>query len=139
MSNPLLLREFVEKLPPFIGLKWAEYLMTHSIRNPDLNHFSDWVKESSRIIVNAGLMNRGRVVPMPIKSPNINGEKIYVDSKAYNKNASLISKFCKFCKKEDHPASMCEAFRKMDVKQRWREAENHKLCYRCLGKHSRYD
>jgi Protein of unknown function (DUF1759) len=25
MSNPLLLRKFVEKLPPFIGLKWAEY------------------------------------------------------------------------------------------------------------------
>jgi hypothetical protein len=41
MMNPLLLQEFVAKLPPYIELKWAEFLMDRHIRSPNLKHFSE--------------------------------------------------------------------------------------------------
>jgi hypothetical protein len=85
MSNPLLLREFVEKLPPFIGLNWAEYLMTYHIRNPDLNHFGGWVKESSKIVAHAGLMNRSRT-ESNLSTINDDGKTID-DTKSFTKQA----------------------------------------------------
>jgi hypothetical protein len=111
--------------------------MTYHIRNPDLNHFGDWVKESSKIVVHVGLMIRSRT-ESNLSTINDDGKTID-DTKSSTKQAVSTPRLCKFCKKGDHPASTCEAFRKMNVSQRWHEAETNKLCFRCLGKHSQYD
>jgi Pao retrotransposon peptidase/Family of unknown function (DUF5641)/Protein of unknown function (DUF1759)/Integrase zinc binding domain len=138
LTNPLLLREYVEKLPPYISLKWAEYLMNHNVRNPDLHHFGEWVQEASKTIAHAGLANRERNRTVQSTNTDCRNKQQY-DGKSYPKNMQFASKLCRICKKGDHLASVCEAFRKLDVKQRWNEAEKNKLCYNCLGSHSRYE
>jgi Protein of unknown function (DUF1759) len=126
MMNPMLLREFVAKLPSYIELKWADFLMDRGIRSPNLKHFSEWVKIAPTTISYAGLVDHSiQSSTLPQKSQT-----------QFNQNSNSINRSCKVCK-GTHSVDVCENFQQMSVKQRWREAERNRLCYGCLGNHSK--
>jgi hypothetical protein len=56
--------------------------------------------------------------------------------KTFNQNSNSNNSSCKVCK-GTHFVDVCENFQQMSVKQRWREAERNRLCYGCLGNHSK--
>jgi hypothetical protein len=139
MHNPLLLREFVCKLPPYIEIQWANFLMENDIIRPNLKNFSEWVKKSTAMITRAGLSLHTDPHPTTAKDKGACPKQQQQLVRPPLQNSYGNSRTCKICNKSDHSIDVCEGFRRMDVRQRWDAASKYKLCFSCLRNHSSYD
>ena len=152
LSNPILLQELVEKLPPTVKFNWALYQQnlpvvdlssfgnymeqvataTSSVATPLLSHpktsKDDRPKGKDKAFVNAH-------AALTQEETDPDGE--YQQLHVAVKNIEPAST-CPSCGGGGHQTANCSTFKKLCVDARWKEVKEKQLCGRCLTAHSRW-
>ncbi|XP_039445328.1 uncharacterized protein LOC120425023 [Culex pipiens pallens] len=121
LSNPLLLRELVDKLPNYLKLEWGKYINGSS--NLTLKEFSAFLTGVVDAIIDVS-MNIKLMAKNRVQHANLGHEK---------GNRSL--KLCYFCNAEPHKIWSCSKFKQLVIKDRWKEVQRKGLCRVCLNRH----
>nr|XP_029709920.1 uncharacterized protein LOC115255877 [Aedes albopictus] len=150
LSNPILLQELVDKLPPNIKFSWALYQEQQPVVN--LRTFGDYMGRVTA--ATSGVTNIcPPTKPQKDEKPRTK-EKAYVNTHATyekkkprsfkseqssntNSSGSSEKKGCPMCKSHEHIAEKCAEFTMLSVNERWKFVEM-KLCRKCLVAHIRW-
>lgn len=117
MNNPMLVKEFVDKLTSQYKLNWAMYPKDERV--PIVKTFSDWIfqiADAASTVVSA--------VPT-IKNANVN---------AHSEEKSGFKVKCYVCE-SDHRVSVCSDFKSVTLPRKWDVVKKSNLCRHCLNKH----
>ncbi|XP_052562663.1 uncharacterized protein LOC120431010 [Culex pipiens pallens] len=148
LTNPSLLRELVDKLPPHICLDWAIYKKRFAVVS--LETFSHYMKE---IIVAVSDVARFSEADEP--KPNRHDkqkpkEKGFLNAHAAGDNleqdkandrggkTTAPGKPCFICQKSGHRVRECFTYKALPLNDRWKAVQAHQLCPRCLVPHGRW-
>lgn len=117
MNNPMLVKEFVDKLPSQYKLNWAMYPKDDHV--PIVKIFSDWIfqiADAASTVVS--------VIPT-VKSANVN---------THTEERSPFKARCYVCETE-HKVSVCSEFKELSLERKWDVVKKNNLCRHCLNKH----
>lgn len=117
LSNPMLVKELVNKLSNHYKLSWAMHPKDQS--KPALKVFSEWLYN----IATAA----SEVVPYSSAATTASVNAHFP--------AELQKKQCFACTERDHKLPMCTKFKNMDLNEKWNLVKTEKLCRQCLNKH----
>ena len=134
LNNPMLIQEFIERLPSSMRLEWAVF--SKNVREVNLTEFSNWLfnlaEAASSVIPFSNLSlnesnekrkaTRVNMHTEPIPEVN-NNEKRHSDAKC----------FC--CDKIGHFIVKCEKFKSLEYNDKWNLIRDKKLCRSCLKPH----
>ncbi|KAG5882865.1 hypothetical protein JTB14_034585 [Gonioctena quinquepunctata] len=129
--SPQLLKEFVNKLPDSLKLKWGEtVLLNHGRVN--MEKFSLWISD---------IADAATYVTTPCKKYQGRKADIVLNairSEKYPK-AGEIERTCIYCDKKSHSVNTCDKLKADDIDTRWATITSKKLCFSCFKKgHSRF-
>lgn len=148
LSNPMLVQELVDKLPPDYKLDWVRFKrgkkgtplrMFTNFMNDIVSDISE-VSEFSSIELgessSSSLFNKGK----PRRK-----EFIHVHEAVHNQNEYHLGaigeakemKPCWVCKRTDHKLRFCDDFKKLKVAERLKVVDQNKLCMLCLNNHGK--
>lgn len=150
LSNPILLQELVEKLPPTVKFNWALYQQNLPI--VDLSSFGDYMQKVtsatssvatpliSQPKTNKEDRSRGKEKTFVNAHAAVDQQQLYQQAKRSNVpvNKAETSSTCLSCGGRNHQTASCATFRKLNVDARWKEVKEKQLCCRCLTSHSRW-
>ncbi|XP_065073508.1 uncharacterized protein LOC135697661 [Ochlerotatus camptorhynchus] len=149
ISNPMLLQEMVDRLPPNLKLQWASYKRSYYTVN--LAAFNDFMKElvmmasDVTLHVDLGFQSSGKLEKSRREKPT--KEKLFVHQQASTTTGpaesstgqkeviSPVSKPCLHCGKSDHRIAECPEFKKLNIDERWKVMRQKGLCRLCLVPH----
>ncbi|XP_062701620.1 uncharacterized protein LOC109433489 [Aedes albopictus] len=150
ISNPMLLQEMVDRLPPNLKLQWASH--KRSYQNVDLATFNDFMTDLVAMASDVTLQmepvqtNSGRWEKP--KKEKFSKEKLFVHqqsaaasglksitSNRQRESSDLAAKPCTFCSKTDHRIAECLEFKKLNLDERWKVMRQKGLCRICLIPH----
>ncbi|XP_055604632.1 uncharacterized protein LOC129752870 [Uranotaenia lowii] len=131
LSCPLLLQEFVLKLPSCFQYEWGQLLVLNPMA--DLSTFSNFmsniIQSASKVVIYTGSQaNRHE----KNRSRDSNYLHTHIETSV---NQMEISCFC--CQESGHRVRECKKFKDSTVENRWRCVKESKLCRTCLGLHGR--
>ncbi|XP_053698719.1 uncharacterized protein LOC128745665 [Sabethes cyaneus] len=143
LSNPSLLQELVEKLPPEQRMTWAKY--KRDFECVDLKIFGDYmasVVQDAISVVSLESMNRKQNArDRPKMKGFVNAHAAggpASSEEAWNESrGSFKSLTCLNCNKSGHRVRDCDAFKELSVDNRWRRIRTLQLCQNCLFNHGR--
>ncbi|XP_055589065.1 uncharacterized protein LOC129741367 [Uranotaenia lowii] len=144
LSDPTLLKELVDKLPPTAQFNWAMYQTQFSHVN--LNDFSKYMQHvttaTSRLVMNGGISNttsKSKGKEFVHTHAEIVDDSQQPESSQTEQLNYIGVKTCVACQKSAHPLEKCFKFQSMNIDDRWKLVkQNNKLCRRCLVAHSRW-
>ncbi|XP_055614291.1 uncharacterized protein LOC129760657 [Uranotaenia lowii] len=150
LSDPTLLNELVEKLPPTVKFNWGLYL--EQIPCPDLSVFAQYmervVKAASRVTLNNGTTSRISKDERSRKEKGfINTHSITLETPEdttevddYPTNTSNVKNavVCVACNDTNHHITNCSVFKEFTLDDRWNLVKRDKLCRNCLSQHRRW-
>ncbi|KAG5863540.1 hypothetical protein JTB14_022827 [Gonioctena quinquepunctata] len=128
--NPQLLKEFVNKLPDSLKLKWGKtVLLNHGRVN--MEKFSLWISD---------IADAATYVTTPCKK--CQGRKAYIVLNAIRSEkfpkAGGIERTRTYCDKKSHSVNTCDKLIADDIDTRWATITSKNLCFSCFKKgHSR--
>ncbi|XP_062538381.1 uncharacterized protein LOC134206670 [Armigeres subalbatus] len=144
LTNPTLLHELVDKLPPHIRLDWAvykknvgvvdlgifcDYMSAITAAASDIAHFSDFDDGRSgsnarprkeKVFVNTHISSK----PRKFEQHNIKMEK--------------LERPCYICQSNRHRIKECYKFKSLSLGDHLKAVETHKLCAVCLVPHGKW-
>ncbi|XP_055614144.1 uncharacterized protein LOC129760518 [Uranotaenia lowii] len=140
-SNPMLLKELVEKLPSDIKMKWADY--SDVAEDVNLKLFGQFmygiVKKASAVTYPSGSTTT------KLEENRIRGgttkPKGFLHHSDTSSSTSVIShprkvKVCPVCEKSGHDVEYCCKFTNSSVDERLQIVRLHNLCKSCLRNHN---
>ncbi|XP_055922260.1 uncharacterized protein LOC129953275 [Eupeodes corollae] len=122
LNNPMLVKEFVDKLPSQYKLSWA--MQQKEERVPIVKTFSTWLHNIAEAASQV-------VSPFSSKKSGVMNTHTEVKQPSVHKTA------CIACNCADHKISNCGAFKKMTYNKKWEMVKANKLCRQCLNSHRR--
>ncbi|XP_035907255.1 uncharacterized protein LOC118509982 [Anopheles stephensi] len=138
LTNPLLLKEIVEKLPISEQYNWTRFV-SH-IEEPDLLMFREYMAELQSTAEVLSSRESPSLKQAERKKPSTRG---YVHTHVETQGATpsgtnhfKVGKSCLICNNRGHEVDKCFVFGAMAVKERWMKARALSLCFGCLGKHN---
>ncbi|XP_055605274.1 uncharacterized protein LOC129753482 [Uranotaenia lowii] len=151
LSNPMLLQELVDKLPPNVLLKWALY--QREVPYVDLGVFGEFMKiitsAVSGVLVSKAPVSKERQrtkekafvnthssVPDNVSATPSEYEEAHSSSRVFER--SDASKSCVSCGANNHHIVSCNVFKNLDINDRWNLVKGRKLCRLCLSSHRRW-
>lgn len=137
LSNPTLLMELVEKLPPHTKMQWAERMQQHAVVN--LKTFGDFmqgvVTAVSRVTTHVGGSSSGQQKQR--QKGAVNSHTSEARAEPVSESEIPKERLCFCCKKSDHRIAECTVFKSYSVDDRWKFAQSNGLCRSCLNAHGR--
>ncbi|XP_053691773.1 uncharacterized protein LOC128740262 [Sabethes cyaneus] len=139
LTNPMLVQELVDKLPPSYKLDWVRY-KRNKVESP-LRMFTNFINE---IVSDVSEVEEftGLSISEYSRSGRGNPKKrefVLVHESEQKRNdgfrSESSSKACWICKRSGHLMKFCDQFRRMNIAERLSEVEKQNLCERCLQKH----
>ncbi|XP_038106588.1 uncharacterized protein LOC119766221 [Culex quinquefasciatus] len=148
LSNPMLLHELVEKLPPHLKMQWAWY--KRNWVNANLATFGQFMAEIADTASEDTLP--GETQPQTQQRYNKTGrdnQKLYLHSETdgdqpasattSDQTKPMINKrTCWYCSEEKHDVVKCPRFEALDLDGRWKAVRTKGLCRSCLIPHRRW-
>ncbi|XP_062710516.1 uncharacterized protein LOC134288741 [Aedes albopictus] len=149
LVNPMLLQEFVEKLPTNLKMQWGYFKST--VPNANLETFnvfmSGLVNLASDLSLNTEVSHHSTT-----KRGDKHKEKLFVhaqeqpgvaapstaDKKQGHVDKSAVAKVCSYCENMEHQISNCTKFKDLDVDGRWKAIRYKNLCRSCLIPHRKW-
>ncbi|XP_055605117.1 uncharacterized protein LOC129753328 [Uranotaenia lowii] len=132
LSNPSLLNELVNRLPPDYQFKWVEF--SEFEERVDLKLFSTFVtkvaKSASRVSVYNGAVKREDKLKPKRGSLNVHSE-------CEERNQVPIEKLCPACFRNQHSLKDCSRFSAISVDERWNLVQRYGACRNCLNFHGK--
>ncbi|XP_058448834.1 uncharacterized protein LOC131428811 [Malaya genurostris] len=140
LSNPMLVQELVEKLPPSYKLEWVRF-KRGKIDTP-LRIFTDFmtdivsdVSEISEFLPLNEPVGRSKEKPRRNEFVHLHNSPMY---KPGNESHSMnMSRTCWVCKSSEHKVRFCDDFKRMSLSDRLNVVEKLKLCCLCLNSHGK--
>ncbi|XP_062704268.1 uncharacterized protein LOC134286640 [Aedes albopictus] len=155
LSNPILLQELVEKLPPTVKFNWALYQQCLPV--VDLSSFGNYMEKvaaatssvatplisqpktskedrprgKDRVFVNAHAEFNQEDDDLGV--PMDRHQQLHIAAKKAEPAATCLS-----CGGGGHQVANCSTFKKLCLDDRWKEVKEKQLCSRCLTAHSRW-
>lgn len=120
LSNPMLVKTLVDKLPNSQKLSWAMYIKDDKV--PVVKSFSDWLYAIAAAASQV-------VTPVCTKKSGC----INTHQQSINNNKSS----CFSCKGSDHKIQNCDEFKSLVLDRKWTIVKDNKLCRHCLNLHRR--
>lgn len=147
LSNPILLRDLVDRLPPNLKLEWANHKdMSEAFRKTkcDVRHFSEWLQRLSekvcsviRVYNHDETSSKSKNQKPENKSTKFSGPHAYEDQPQVNKDKD--EKKCGICKERRHESlGDCKRFQELSLTKKWKAVRNFKVCRICLRNHRPY-
>lgn len=130
LSNPLLVKELLDKLPNNHKLSWAMCQKDETI--PVVKVFSDWLYNMAEAA--------STVTPLFGKpGAAVNTHSRDEGNTKTNDNCvnNAVSTKCIVCKDANHAVPQCDVFKNMSLNNKWEVVKTKKLCRQCLGTHRR--
>ncbi|XP_058810950.1 uncharacterized protein LOC131675821 [Topomyia yanbarensis] len=144
LTNPSLLQELEEKLPAHLKLQWAVH--KQPLHTVTLKTFADFmshlVSAASQVTSLTDCKADHRRSERDPKSKQQNSGFLHAHSEAdeemvTSSQADSPARKCLVCEEVNHRVKDCELFNSMDVEERWRKVNSHRLCRTCLNQHGR--
>ncbi|XP_062537655.1 uncharacterized protein LOC134205975 [Armigeres subalbatus] len=144
LTNPTLLQELVDKLPPNLRLDWALY--KKNVRPVDLGTFSEYmsvIASAASDVAHFSDFDGARTGG----SEKQRKEKTFVNAhvsteprrfEQQGKKAENQEKPCYICQSLKHRIKDCHKFRSLNFSDRLKAVELHQLCSICLVPHGRW-
>lgn len=135
LCNPMLIQEFIERLPAQMRLQWAVHARNINVVN--LTEFSNWLftlaEAASSVIsiLNPSLSTQDNEKR---KTPRVNVHEERNNENKDKPKRSTETK-CFGCDETGHFIASCEKFRKLDYNGKWNLVHERKLCRSCLKLH----
>lgn len=144
LSNPMLVQELVNKLPPEYKLDWVRF-KRGKVGTP-LRNFTDFindiVSEVSEVADFTGAEHG--IIGQSLKSKPKKKEFVNTHNAQPNRPSGSRSethpkprKPCVVCKRNDHKVRYCDDFVKLNIGERLEIVEKFKLCQLCLNDHGK--
>ncbi|XP_055850516.1 uncharacterized protein LOC129915080 [Episyrphus balteatus] len=146
LNNPMLLNEFIHKLPPHLLLNWA--IFAKNLQPATLLVFCEWlydIAEAACSVTTLGVTS----LPSEKKPPTIerrpeNKQRAYLHTQTADVNDELmcerqeaaprVMNECVVCG-ANHLIVNCDTFKSFQLSDRWDVLRRYNLCRHCLGKH----
>ncbi|KAJ6639589.1 hypothetical protein Bhyg_12336 [Pseudolycoriella hygida] len=142
LSNPLLLEELVDKLPPSFKVDWAKYIVSIPNNRVTLMTLSDFMDQLLQVLVKITEYVPKDSTKNDKKQNKWNSERVnsHQDDKSGHKFKKFeekkdFEKKCKICDKNCIGVENCTIFTSYEPAQRWKAIYDNKLCRKCLRKH----
>ncbi|XP_062704316.1 uncharacterized protein LOC134286681 [Aedes albopictus] len=144
ISNPMLLQELVDRLPPTLKLQWASFKRHyHTVNLATFNDFmKDLVTMASDVTLLTGIGQQPAEKQEKPKRERASKEKLFVHQSSSNTSGSSGTessnptvKPCVHCSKTDHRVAECPDFKRLSVDERWKVLRQKGLCRICLIPH----
>ncbi|XP_055714978.1 uncharacterized protein LOC129809187 [Phlebotomus papatasi] len=121
LNNPMLLEEFVQKIPSFVKMSWGEVVAAKK-GMVNLQDFADWTRKAGEIL---------SYTTIPNTQPT-NTQKNRVMTVTEDKDAKNKQNTCRVCELSSHRTPNCRKFFAMTPQKRIELAKSKKLCIHCL-------
>ncbi|XP_055543223.1 uncharacterized protein LOC129728792 [Wyeomyia smithii] len=143
LSNPMLVQELVEKLPPNYRLDWVRF--KRGKNGTPLRMFTDFMND----IVSDVSEVTEFVPPGVWESSSPSFSKANTKRKEFMHVHNAVSsrtedhsdikgvKPCWVCRRTDHKLRFCDDFKRMSLVNRLKVVEKNKLCTLCLNNHGK--
>lgn len=138
LSNPTLLQELVDKLPPTIKLNWAMHKL--NLNETSLTTFSEWISQMAMAIGEVTVpKHQNPFDKRPSKDKGYLHQ--HVEAENYPErvvdNNTQIKNTCKACSSPAHTIANCPQFIQMNRNEKWQIVHANILCRQCLNNHGR--
>ncbi|XP_062714039.1 uncharacterized protein LOC134290847 [Aedes albopictus] len=143
LSNPSLLQKLVAKLPADQRMMWAGY--KRGFPHADLKTFGDYmssvVRDATSVVTFEPETRRSGARDRPRQKGFINSHATESSSRSGDSSREpkeTPKQFdCAHCNKCGHRVRDCNAFKQLNVDDRWRRVRSLGLCQNCLFSHGR--
>ncbi|XP_062713617.1 uncharacterized protein LOC134290481 [Aedes albopictus] len=144
LSNPTLLQELVDKLPPHLRLDWA--LFKRNCGVVDLGTFCDYMSASTSAASDVAHFTDFDG-PRAVGNEKPRREKAYINAhvsteprrfEQHGKKVDTQERPCYVCQSVKHRIRDCNKFKSMSFGDRMKAVESHKLCLVCLVPHGKW-
>ncbi|XP_062713903.1 uncharacterized protein LOC134290730 [Aedes albopictus] len=143
LTNPTLLQELVDKLPPHLRLDWALYKKSAGL--VDLGTFCDYMSVITSAASDVAHFNDFDGV-RPVGSEKQRKERAFVNAHVsaeprnfeQGKKAENQERPCFICQSVKHRIKDCHKFKSSSLGDRLKAVEAHQLCSVCLVPHGRW-
>ncbi|XP_055542959.1 uncharacterized protein LOC129728541 [Wyeomyia smithii] len=144
VSNPMLLQEMVDRLPPNLKLQWASF--KRSYHTVDLEAFNNFMTElvtmASEVVLVVDPVQQSSTKSDKNRRENAK-ERLFVhqqahltsDSGANRSQQMYASKLCSHCNQKDHRIAECQKFKNLNLDDKWKAVKQKGLCRMCLIPH----
>ncbi|XP_062703842.1 uncharacterized protein LOC134286270 [Aedes albopictus] len=144
LSNPTLLQELVDKLPPHLRLDWALYKRCTGV--VDLGTFCDYMSAITSAASDVahftdfdGSCGVGNEKPRKEKAyinAHVSAEPRRIEQ--HGKKVDTQERPCYVCQSVKHRIRDCNKFKSMSFGDRMKAVETHQLCLVCLVPHGKW-
>ncbi|XP_062713248.1 uncharacterized protein LOC134290198 [Aedes albopictus] len=144
LSNPTLLQELVDKLPPHLRLDWA--LFKRNCGVVDLGTFCDYMSAITSAASDVAHFTDFDG-PRAVENEKPRREKAYINAhvsaeprrfEQHGKKVDTQERPCYVCQSVKHRIRDCNKFKSMSFGDRMKAVENHQLCLVCLVPHGKW-
>ncbi|XP_065088007.1 uncharacterized protein LOC135709538 [Ochlerotatus camptorhynchus] len=151
LSNPMLLYELVDRLPPNFKLEWANYKRTRiDVNLATFTEFmADLVAMASDVTMHVDPVHAACARQEKNTREKHQKEKIFIHHTGSSANQvskgqetspkdsaeSSPVKTCTYCSQAGHRIMDCYSFKRLDVEGRWKAVREKGLCRICLVPH----
>ncbi|XP_053690800.1 uncharacterized protein LOC128743113 [Sabethes cyaneus] len=142
LSNPMLVQELVDKLPPNYKLDWVRY-KRNQVGTP-LRIFTEFMNGIVSDVSEVSEFSTHDLHDHSERSARAKQNKkefVHVHNSFPGKRETTPNvkseKPCWVCKRTDHKIRFCDDFRKLNIAERLKLVERFKLCELCLNNHGK--
>ncbi|XP_055920890.1 uncharacterized protein LOC129952362 [Eupeodes corollae] len=152
LSNPSLLRELTEKLPPQIRLNWGNY--RRNLDSVSLLTFSEWLEDVAQSASEVAPLNNIRTMKserlMQKSSLNVHqGSEVQQSTHSHptqpqqaRSTAAVQSqvtqpKKCPICDNDCKAIDKCQKFLNLSLNEKWNAINRFSICRTCLRRHGK--
>ncbi|XP_051172885.1 uncharacterized protein LOC127289150 [Leptopilina boulardi] len=119
LTNPLLIRQLVNKLPATSRMNWGKRVARDK-DGTNLVCFANWITEEAEA---------ASAIYQPSIEKDKNQKRVY----SCNENVDGEQKKCNFCNNNSHSTDACSGYKKMSVDDRWKWVREKGVCFGCLS------
>ena len=134
LNNPMLIQEFIERIPAQMRLDWAIY--AKRLQQPNLRDFSNWLfnlAEAASSVITV-LTPGSNHQEEKRKGARVNMHEERTDHGRRNPKKPAEMR-CFACEEVDHFIVNCEKFKKLPYDEKWNMIRERKICRSCLKVH----
>jgi len=137
MTNPMLLKQLVEKLPPMIKMNWAIHKRTAKA-GESLQALSDFLKTICTDLCDVGLSLDLTQVEKQTNKHKPANQNTSRQTKGNNESLYVhdhTKPICISCNESCQGLTECDKFKQLPLREKWDAVKKNRLYNRCLKKH----